>query len=77
MSPQKVESLPGGNLKDMDWDEYLNGEVWNWTLTEVLEMGVKVESIRQVAHMEARERGKKVKTRLNDDCLFIQAVLIV
>ena len=76
MSPQQVESLPGGNLKDMDWNEYLNGEVWNWSHDEVKELGVKVESIRQVAHMEARERGKKVKTRLNDDGLFIQAVTL-
>ncbi len=74
--PQKVDALPGGSLGDMDWDEYLNGEVWNWSREEVEEMGVKVESIRAVAHSKASEAGMKVRTRLNDDGLFIQAVKV-
>ena len=74
--PQKVDALPGGSLGDMEWDEYLNGEVWNWSREEVEEMGVKVESIRAVAHAKASEAGMKVRTRLNDDGLFIQAVKV-
>ena len=74
--PQKVDTLPGGSLSTMNWDEYLNGEVWNWTPQEVEEMGVKVESIRAVAHVEGRKRDKVVHTRMNGDGLFIQAVPI-
>ena len=72
--PKTVDALPGGSLGDMDWNEYLNGDVWHWTIDEVNELGVKVESIRAVAHTKASEAGVRVKTRLNDDGLFIQAV---
>ena len=74
--PQKVDALPGGSLGDMEWDEYLNGEVWNWSREEVEEMGVKVESIRAVAHVEGKKRDMIVHTRLNDDGLFIQSAPI-
>ena len=74
--PQKVDNLPGGSLSTMNWDEYLNGEVWNWTLEEVEEMGVKVESIRAVSHVEGKKRNVVVHTRMNENGLFIQAVPI-
>lgn len=74
--PKKVDTLPGGSLGDMDWDTYLNGEVWNWSHEEVEEMGVKVESIRAISHEKGKAVGMRVKTRLNDDGLFIQAVAL-
>ncbi len=74
--PQKVDHMPGGSLGTLPWDEYLDGEVWNWSREEVEEMGVKVESIRAVSHVEGKKRGVKVNTRLNDDGLFIQAVKV-
>ena len=74
--PVKVDHMPGGSLGTLPWDEFLNGEVWNWSRDEVEEMGVKVESIRAVAHVEGKKRDMLVKTRLNDDGLFIQAVPI-
>ncbi len=74
--PKQVDNMPGGSLGTLDWDSFLNGDVWNWSRDEVEEMGVKVESIRAVAHVEGEKRDKKVNTRLNDDGLFIQAVPI-
>ena len=74
--PQKVDHMPGGSLGTLPWDEYLDGEVWNWSREEVEEMGVKVESIRAVAHVEGKKRDMIVHTRLNDDGLFIQSVPI-
>ncbi len=74
--PVKVDTMPGGSLGTLPWDEYLDGEVWNWSHDEVKDMGVKVESIRAVAHVEGKKRDMLVRTRLNDDGLFIQAVPI-
>ena len=72
--PQNVDKLPGGSLTDLPWNEYLDGKVWFWSREEVDGMGVKIESLRAVAHQQGKEFGSKVRTRLNDDGLFIQAV---
>ena len=72
--PTTVDKLPGGSLGDLPWDEYLDGQVWFWSLEEIEQMGVKPESIRALSHVKASEAGMKSRTRLNDEGLFIQAV---
>ncbi len=70
--PEIVDSLPGGSLGDLPWDEYLDGQVRLFTNGEIDGMGVKLGSLRSVCHSMAATRGKKCRTRVTDEGLYIQ-----
>jgi hypothetical protein len=65
--------LPGKSKENplYDWDNWLDGQVWE--LEKGKDFTVGVTSFRSLASKTAGRRGIKVKTRVKDGNLFIQA----
>lgn len=54
-----------------DWAKILNGEIWH--LRKGTDFTIEDESMRAQAHVNAREKGVKVRTSIVDDGLVVQA----
>lgn len=53
------------------WEDWLDGQVWKLTFN--LDFTVKYSSMRAMVAVEAKRRGLKVRSRLDDNVLVIQA----
>ncbi len=71
--PKIIDNLPGSGLSELPWDEYLDGQARLFSMDEINELGVKIESLRSICHSMAAARGKKCRTRVTDEGLYIQA----
>lgn len=71
----KLDAFPersAGRPSSEDWDKWLDGGVWRLVRGEDFHKP-KCESMRSVSCMKARERGLKVRTRVDGDSIVIQA----
>lgn len=68
-----VKTLPskGGNKK-YPWPEWLDGRVWELTAGE--DFQVDIQLMRTQANVTAARLGKRAKTRVVGDTLYIQGV---
>ena len=71
--PTKIDVMPGNSVSTLPWVEMLDGDPWVISEDEMSELGVKLESVRAYAHMEAANAGMKFRTRQKDGDLYLQA----
>jgi len=74
MSPQKVDTFPGGSgLGVLDWDTMKEGGAWFFSASEMGELGVQPETLRAYAHKVAAEDGTmKFRTKLTPEGLYLE-----
>jgi hypothetical protein len=64
-----VFSASRGRPQKYPWDKWLDGRVWELSITDVGEFA----SFRSTAHKNANRKGLKIYTSIQDGKLFIQA----
>lgn len=60
-----------GRNRKYRWDDWLDGQVWK--LTSPVDFTVKYSSMRAIVAIEAKRRGLKIRSRVEDNALVIQA----
>ncbi len=75
--PKKVDSIPGSSgLGALDWNAMLLGGTWFFSIEEIEELGVQIETVRAFSHRTAAELGMKVRTKVTDDGLYLERKVV-
>lgn len=62
-----------GRRQKYPWSDWLNGKIWK--LTQGHDFSVSPGHMRNSVFTAARANGKRVHTRVDGDCLYIQTYM--